>query len=321
MAAVGLVLATLFAVRRWRPGLVASALTATLASAAVWPVVAVLAGDAPAGIYGALGLLLIATATIPALSTSDGSGRLAGPAAAPWSARRDQPEPLGHRRSLSAGRRHRCPGDPAGRDGGGGARHRPVAVGRPALRRRRHRRTIRLARRGLVGPPAGVGLVPDRLPHRAGGDAPAAWSLACSRSPAPPPCSPPPAGCRRPSGLGIGGPTAIIVGVAAAGLPWPAVPAVTLLLGLALSCWPPSRRWGRVRTVVTGRTGRVLPQRRPGRARWPMRWSTIAGPASIVVVAAVIGAVGRTIAWRTGRMVPPITAALAWPSRPGWPRT
>jgi hypothetical protein len=98
-------------------------------------------------------------------------------------------------------------------------------------------------------------------------------------------------------GLTIGGPTAVIMGLVAAGVLWPIVPAATVLIGLIL-------------VVVAG----VAPLR-PSRAAVAVgqgivycgaglagalstRWSTLAWLGALVVGSAILAAIGRSVGWR-----------------------
>jgi hypothetical protein len=282
LAAVALGLAGLFAVHRWRSGLAGYAFAATVVSAAIWPVVVVLADGEPAGVYGAVSLLLIAVATIPVLSTSDSSVPATGV------------RPASMAVAITAA--------------GPGAVLLAVGV-LPAV----------LAVIGgpftwfgaiWSGAPTGVGLVPAGTTGLPAVTAVATWSLALlalasatatyavtRRIPA------------ALAGLGIGGPTAVIVGCVAAGLPWPVVPAVTLLLGLGLLAVAAIAPLGPVRTVVA--TAQALAYLGAGLAgTLTVRWSTIVGLASIVVIAAVVGTVGRGATWRVCGWLGSVVAAL-----------
>jgi hypothetical protein len=110
-------------------------------------------------------------------------------------------------------------------------------------------------------------------------------------------------------GLALGGPTAVIVGLVAAGAPWPSVPAASLLLGLVVLGIAAVAPVGPLRTTTATVQG-VLYVGAGLAGALPTKGTTIVGWASIVVAAAVVGTVGRTVAWRVVGWVAAVGAAL-----------
>jgi hypothetical protein len=112
------------------------------------------------------------------------------------------------------------------------------------------------------------------------------------------------------SGLGVGGPTAIPVGLAALDAPWPSVPATTLLIGLTLALavgltavpgWRAAV--ATIQTIVyigAGLAGALV-----------VEWATLSGLGAVMVVATVIGVVGGSRVWRVVGWLAAVAAALA----------
>jgi hypothetical protein len=109
-------------------------------------------------------------------------------------------------------------------------------------------------------------------------------------------------------GLGIGGPTAVLLGITAAKAPWPAVPAATLLIGVTLVLLAAITKVSAIRSA--GAAGQGLLYVGAGlTGALALRWSTLTALGIIVAAAAVIGAVGRGVEWRVAAI---FTSASAW---------
>jgi hypothetical protein len=194
VAAIGLVLVAVVLLKP--PALRRTAFVAALVGAIVWPAVAVTMGE-PLNVYAAVSLLVIAAAMVAVPSTVDNNLVRAGGAVAA------------------------VPGAFA------------LAGGRVPGRRRGRVRPVQLAHRDLERPAdrGGAGAAGVRTAPVQATDAVALGAGAGQRD-------------RRlradpPVALGRGRardrrPTAILVGLTVAQAPWPAIPAVTLLLGLIL---------------------------------------------------------------------------------------
>jgi hypothetical protein len=282
-ASVAVVLGALAAVHRLRAALVWYAFTAGLISAAVWPVVGALSGIEPMGVYAALGLVAAALCLLAA-------GRTGFQIAAPVAATAVAPAALLLVSDLLA----------------------PVAA--VVL--------LPLAWVDAIwsGVPSGVGLAPPGVLDQVGGEvtgqdaialvllASAAAIAAYART-----------GRLRSAigGLGVGGPTAILVGLTAAEAPWPAVPAVTLVLGLGLVVIAAAAPIGRARAAIAATQG--LWYAGAGLAgALTVEWSTLATLGTTVVAAAVVGSAGRTPAWRISGAAVAVAAALATAAAAGF---
>lgn len=244
-----------------------AAFAAALVGAMVWPAAAGLSGIEPLGVYAGAGLLAIAAAAVaigPGRSTPGSAGMVSAGLAA-------------------------CPG----------LLLLAVAVVEPLLA------VVAVPYSWLLdiwsGATMGTGLRPaDILPAGAGPDttgesAVALGLLAVSSAVATFALT---RRLRRSvAGLAIGGPAAVLVGLAAAQAPWPALPAMTLLIGLlafgAAAIWSIGG-WRTSVLVVQGvaYVGAGLA------GLLAERWSTLAGLGLAVVALAVIGQAGRTVAWR-----------------------
>jgi hypothetical protein len=273
VAAVVVPLVFLVAVRRWSPPLLGYAYAAALVSAALWPVVAVVAARGESiAVYGGVGLLLVAAALLgsPRMGSARVySGASAGAAAIPGAA------------MLATGALPAL----------------VTVLGRP------------YAWLGSVwsGAPLGVGLAPDGIRPV---PATATWALGLFVLAS---ATATYALTRRITaalaGLWVGGPSVVIVGLVAAEAPWPALPATMLVLGLlalaTVAIAPVSAGRATVGTlqgllyVGAGLAGAL-----------PVRWTTIAALGSIVVTAAVVGVVGRTVDWRVAGWVASVGSAL-----------
>jgi hypothetical protein len=276
-ASVLLVLAGLVAVHRSWPRLRWYAFVAALGSAAIWPTVAAFSGTDPVGIYAGIGLVLIAATLIPMRGEETLSLISAAIAATPAAL-------------LLA-----------------------VQVAPPVLA------VVVLPyawfRAIWSGAPGGVGLAPATTLADIGGiievTAAHAVALACVALAS---ATVVYAVRRRVrsalGGLGVGGPTAIIVALVAARAQWPVVPAVTLLLGLVIVVTVAIVQVGRWRTAVgviqaaayvgAGLSGALT-----------VKWSTLLGLGSIVVGAVLVGMTGRSVDWRGFGWVVAVGAALA----------
>jgi hypothetical protein len=93
------------------------------------------------------------------------------------------------------------------------------------------------------------------------------------------------------AGFGAVAPVALLVGLAELGTPWPAVPAVSLLLGLAAILTAGLRGTGRWASI--GATYGVVLAGAGLAGSLPERWSTITALSVTLVVAAVLGVAGR----------------------------
>jgi hypothetical protein len=112
------------------------------------------------------------------------------------------------------------------------------------------------------------------------------------------------------AGLSVGGPTAILVGLTAAGSRWPTVPAATLGLGLLITAAVALRPVGAWRTASgLGQGPLYLAAGLAGCLS--VDWATLAGLGSIVVGAVVVGARGRGTGWRVAGWCVAVSAGLA----------
>ena len=258
VAAIGLVLVAVVLLKP--PALRRTAFAAALAGAIIWPAAAVALGE-PVNVYAAVSLLVVAAAMVCMGSTVDQNLVRAGGA-------------------LAA-----VPGAVA-----------LVVVVFPAVA------TVAFAPYSWLtsiwsGQPGGVGLVPagvSTAPVHAT-DAVALGGLALASATAAYALT------RRwrsaVAGLGVGGPTAILVGLTVARAPWPAIPAVTLLLGLILvmatallatSAW---RAWIATTQGIVYIGAGVA-------ASLGVEWATLTALGVVVVAGAVVGGLGRTVTWR-----------------------
>jgi hypothetical protein len=98
-------------------------------------------------------------------------------------------------------------------------------------------------------------------------------------------------------GLTVGGPTAVIVGLVAAGASWPAVPAATVLIGLILVVVAGVAPLRPSRAAIAAGQGLVYCGAGLAGAL-STRWSTLVWLGAMVVGAAVLAGIGRTPAWR-----------------------
>ncbi len=111
-------------------------------------------------------------------------------------------------------------------------------------------------------------------------------------------------------GLAIGGPTAIILAVTAAGASWPAVPAAMLLIGLVLVLVAGIARLTPARTAIS--TGQGLIYAGAGvAASLGERWTTLTALGALVVTATVLGSIGRTVTWRLAGLLTAVGAGVA----------
>lgn len=281
VVAIGGLLVGLVAVRRWWPELTWYAYGAVLASAALWPAVTAVVARESVAVYGGVGLLLVALAL------------LAGPSeVGPRNA---------EKQSVHSGYSEASAG--------------MAAISNAVLLAVGVLPTLVAVLAGpyawlgsiWTGAPTGVGLDPYRditVP------AAAAWGLGLLALAS---ATATYAVTRRIraalGGLALGGPTAVIVGVVAAGAPWPSVPAAALLLGLVVlvvAAVAPVGPWRTASATVQG----VLYVGAGVAGALPAQWSTIVAWASIVVTAAVVGTVGRTLGWRVVGGIAAVAAAL-----------
>jgi hypothetical protein len=119
---------------------------------------------------------------------------------------------------------------------------------------------------------------------------------------------------RRPTaalgGLGIGGPTAVLVAVTAIGAPWPVLPAASLLLGLILVLVAATVARHPSRTAIA--TGQGLIYIGAGIAgSLGVRWTTLTAFGVVLLAAAVVAAIGRGRAWPVGGGLAAVGALVA----------
>ncbi|HEX6870903.1 MAG TPA: hypothetical protein VF163_07380, partial [Micromonosporaceae bacterium] len=111
------------------------------------------------------------------------------------------------------------------------------------------------------------------------------------------------------AGLSVGGPTAVLAALVAAGQPWPAVPAAMLALGLILTmaaAIAPLRAW----SAATAATQGVAYLGAGVAASLPTQWSTLTATGAIVVAATVISVTGRSVGWQVAGALTAVPAAL-----------
>ena len=320
-ASVLVVLAGLVAVRRAWPELTWYAFVATLSSAALWPIVGAVSGVEPTGVYAGTGLLLIAASLLPMRDPAASDTTTSDPAALDPPAL-DPPAldpPALDPPALQPPTLVRA----AGNTPTAAVTIASVAALPAALLFAADVLPVVLAVVGLPytwldaiwsGPPGGPGLTPSNvagfgdLVETGATQAVALGLLALASSTAI-------YAIRRRvwpavGGLGIGGPTAIIVALLAAQAPWPTIPAVTLLLGLVILVVVALVPIGQWRTTVG--TTQALAYVGAGLAgTLTTKWSTVAGLSFLVVGAAIVGSAGRTAAWRVSGWLTAVAAALA----------
>ncbi|HEY7224728.1 MAG TPA: hypothetical protein VH561_14220 [Micromonosporaceae bacterium] len=118
------------------------------------------------------------------------------------------------------------------------------------------------------------------------------------------------------AGLGFGGPSAILAAVVAFDAPWPALPAATLLLGLMMVLGVSIAGAGPARTIVLSGQGAVYVGAGVS-AALAVRWTTLTALGVVVVASCVVGAVGRTAAWRVVGCLVTVAAAVGEASAAG----
>jgi hypothetical protein len=118
------------------------------------------------------------------------------------------------------------------------------------------------------------------------------------------------------AGLGVGGPTAGLTAVAAAGVPWPVLPGVTLLLGLLLGFVVALGRGGPWRSTILSAQSIVYLGAGVAGALGA-EWSTLVALGTVVVAGAVIGGIGRRTGWRVAGCVVAVCAAVGEASAAG----
>jgi len=297
--AVGLVLCGLVAIRQWWPAFTWYGFAATVCSAVVWPTVVAVSGVEPVGTYAAIELIVLAAALLaitPALTESDTTVTDTDTDTLTDNADRGN--------TLAVG------ATIAGLAAIPGALMLAIDV-LPAVLQ-----VVALPYSWLSavwsGVPAGIGLTPpgglaDPV-QVTGTDAVALALLAVASATV--------AYAVRPrirsavGGLGVGGPTAILVGLTAAAAPWPAVPAATLLLGLVIIVVAALMRVGPLRATIATTQGVAYVGAGLAGAL-TVEWATIAALGSTVVAAAAVGAAGRTVSWRVWGWLAAVAAALA----------
>jgi hypothetical protein len=274
-ASVVVLVPAVVAIRRTWRDLVGVGYAATLASAVIWPAVAALASGEPLGVYAAGGLVVVAVsfAGLRLGSGQAGLGPVAG-AAAPLTV-------------LLA-----------------------VDV-LPAVAS-----VLVLPYSWLTsiwsGPPEGVGLVPVGLDGPgaavAGSDSVALGLFAIAAAVTAYAVAPRPRSIL--TGLAVGGPTAVLVGLTAARAPWPVVPATTLLLGLLMTVGVAVTAAGAWRTGI-GTSQGLLSIGAGLAGALTTEWSTLAGLGAAAVAASVVGWYGSTVTWRVLGWCAAVAAAVA----------
>lgn len=276
IVATAAVLVAAVGIRRLAPPLAGYAFGVAIGSAVIWPVVAALSGSDPVGIDAGLGLLLLAAGLL-ILADSTTARVITGLAAVP-AALLLLSDVLPAVLSVLA---------------------RPYSW-LTAI---------------WTGPPAGVGLTPPDSTV----DKPfITWSVAVSLALLALAGAVAAYAVRRRfsaavAGLTVGGPTAILVALAAAQAPWPSVPGATLLIGLAITMSAAIGRSGRpaVWPTAVATVQGVLYLGAGLAGSLSVEWATIAALGSIVVGAGVVAAVGRALPWRVIASVVTVAAAAA----------
>ncbi len=162
------------------------------------------------------------------------------------------------------------------------------------------------------GPPSGVGLAPPGQPQVA-----VTWSAAAALTVLALASAVTTFALTRRirsalGGLLLGGPTAIVVGVVAAGARWPGLPAALLATGYALVLAATLTPLGRSGWLVPLAVGQGVIYVGAGVAgALSQEWSTLAALGSTVVVGVVIGTAGRPLAGRVTSWLVAVAAALA----------
>jgi hypothetical protein len=268
------------AARRWRPGTAGYPFAATLVSAFVWPAVAAVASAEPLGVYGGAALILVATALL-ALT----------PSRVEWVA---APLTVAAMPGAAMLVVHTLPAVLA-----------VVAAPYTWL--------------GAVwsGAPAGVGLTPAdvhlvvevRAVHAVAlglvaiASAITAYAITRRLHAAV-------------SGLGIGGPTAVLTACVATGAPWPTVAAVTLALGLLIVLIVAITGSAGARATIA--SAQALVYVGAGLSGLlTLEWSTLVGLGAVAVGFTAVGLVGRGQAWRIGGWTVAATATLAFAAAAG----
>jgi hypothetical protein len=255
------------------PALAAAAFLSTVVSAVVWPTVAIGVGHESVGVYAGISLLLIAAVLVAGIP--GGRGRPVALIIAAWAA---LPGLLAMAVAVV-----------------------PAVYAVAAL-------PYSWLTAIWTGRPSGVGLAPDEPVEARLIDAVALGLLAIA-------CAAAIFGITRRvkpalGGLGVGGPTAILVALTAWQVPWPAVPAATLLCGLILvlaSALGLVTGWRATLAV----TQAVVYVGAGIAGSLGVEWATLTALGSIVVAGGVIAAVGRTLAWRVVGVVVSTAAAVA----------
>jgi hypothetical protein len=276
---VGVLLAAIVAVRAWAAGpLVHGAFVAALLSAVLWPAVAVGAGAEPLAVYAGVSLVLIA-ATVVSMPAAP-SALIGGLLVATLPG-------LGLAGAVL-----------------------PAVLGVVAY-------PYSWVTAVWTGRPAGVGLTPSGTLETSAG-----WTDAVGLGLLAVACGLAAFAAKRTvwsviGGLGVGGPTAILVSLAVAGAPWPSVPAATLLIGLALVLSAALARNSSWRTVVAVVQGIVYIG--AGIAgSLGVEWATLAALGMVVVAGAVVGVLGRDVAWRVAGLLVAVGFAAAQAATAGF---
>lgn len=116
------------------------------------------------------------------------------------------------------------------------------------------------------------------------------------------------------TGVAVVGPTAALAVIVAARAPWPALPAATLAVGTALLLWvavaTPGSAPAPIRSIVL--CGQAAVYGGAGLAgALRERWTTLTALGVVVVACCVVGALGRTGAWRVFGCVAAVAAVAA----------
>jgi hypothetical protein len=112
------------------------------------------------------------------------------------------------------------------------------------------------------------------------------------------------------AGLGVGGPTAVLVALTAASAPWPIVPATTLLLGLVMTAAVAVVGGSPWRTAIGASQG-LLYVGAGLAGGLTVRWSTLTGLGCLLVAATVVAVYGVTTTWRVGGCLSAVGAIVA----------
>jgi len=276
--AVVLALVALVLVRRWWPALTWYAFAAVLASAVIWTTVPALGGTGESlAIYAAVGLLLLAVAQLPMRRLQPVALRTGAVAAAPSAlllAVAATPALVSVLVLPYSWLDHIWSGRPAG-----------VALAPPGVDWRlgsawRMDAGIHAVALAALGVAAVVAMYAVRRDVRTAT-----------------------------TGLLVGGPTALVLGLVAAGAAWPSVATVSLVLGLGLVVIGAIAPFPRPASALAAVQGIALAG--AGMAGClPTEWSTIGALGLTIVASAAVGAAARSLGSRIAGWLTGVAAAL-----------